>query len=122
MKPSNDDVMKTTENRRRYEAMSYDGVDMHLFDEDVDEQNALCGADTSDDLRGVPGYLEDRVHGLWVGNICQECKVLAVPLADEVIERMVDDLGAEGRNDMAEDSSQLGKALARETCQISPSD
>ena len=66
---------------KRYEAMSHDVIDMHLFDEDADEEKALCGAETSYNVMGVPGYLEDRVHGLWVRSICQECKALAVPLA-----------------------------------------
>ena len=56
-------IEKLTETGRRYEAMSHDVIDMHLFDEDADEEKALCGADTSKELMGVPGYLEDRVHG-----------------------------------------------------------
>ena len=117
MKPRDDDAMKTTEHERRYEAMSHDVVSRHLFDEDADDEKPLCGADPSNDLRGVSGYLEDRVHGLWVGNICQKCKALAVPLAEEVIERMAEDMEAEGRIDVADDCRKLAETLARETGQ-----
>ena len=34
--------------------MSYDVMEMHPLDEDADVEKALCGADTSDDLRGAP--------------------------------------------------------------------
>ena len=123
MNPSNHEgIEQLTDTERRYEPMRYKAMEMHLFNEDADEEKALCGADTADGLIGVPGYLEDRVHGLWVGNICQECKVVALPLAEEIIERMVEDLEAEGRLDIAEDYRELGKTLAKETGQNPPGD
>ena len=92
-------------------------MEMHLFDENAREEEALCGAETSYNVRSVRYYLEDRVHGPSVGNVCQECKVLAVPLAVEVIESVIEDHEAEGRFDVAEDYRELAKTLARETGQ-----
>ena len=92
-------------------------MEMHLFDENARLEEALCGARTSHNVRSVKFYLEDRVHGASVGNVCQECKVLAVPLAKVIIEAAVEEHEAEGRFDVAEDYHELGKTLARETGQ-----
>ncbi len=119
MNPSNHEgIEKLTETERRYEAMRYDVMEMHLFGENASEE-ALCGVETSHNVRSVRYYLEDRVHGPSVGSVCQECKVLAMPLAEEIIEAKVDEHEAEGRFDVAEDYQEIGKALARETSQDS---
>ena len=78
MKNRNDETMKVTlETNRRYEVR-----EMHLFDTDASEEKALCGVDASaDDRRGVDGYLEDRLNGVWVGAVCEGCKALAAPFA-----------------------------------------
>lgn len=123
MNPNNHEgIEKLTETGRRYEAMRHEVMEMHLFDEDADEEKALCGADTSHDLRSLQCYLEERVHGLRVRSICQECKVLAVPLAEEVIEAAIEKHEAEDRLDVAEDYHDLVKTLARETGQDSLAD
>ena len=123
MNPSNHEgIEKLTETGRRYEAMSHNVIDMHLFDEDADEEKALCGAETSYNVRSVKYYLEDRVHGPSVGSVCQECKALAMPLAEEIIEAEIENHEAEGRFDVAEDYHELGKILAGETGQDSPAD
>ena len=47
-------------------------IEMHLFDDDAAEEKALCEADTSDDdRRSAMCYLEDRLHGAWVGTVCE---------------------------------------------------
>ena len=119
MKLSSDHVSNTAENKRRYEAMRDELQEMHLFDDNSGLEEALCGAETSHNVRSVRYYLEDRVHGPSVGSVCQECKVLAVPLAGEIIEDAIEEHEAEGRFDVAEDYQELGKALARETSQDS---
>ena len=92
-------------------------MEMHLFNEDADEEKALCGAETSYNVRSVRYYLEDRVHGPSVGNVCEACKVLAMPLTEEIIEAKVEEHEAEGRFDVAEDYRELAETLARETGQ-----
>ena len=87
-------------------------MEMHLFDTNARKENALCGAGTSgDDLRGVNGYLEDRLYGLSVGVACEGCKTLAVLFA----ENLVRDLEADGRVNEAEECGRLAGALLRET-------
>ena len=115
-------IEKLTETERRYEAMRYKVMDMHLFNDDADEEKALCGAETSYNVRSVRYYLEDRVCGPSVGSVCQECKVLAVPLAREIIEAAIEDHETKGRFDLAEDYDELGKMIAGETGQDSLSD
>ena len=63
MKNRDEETMKVTlENTRRYEVR-----EMHLFDTDAREEKALCRLDTSaDELRGVDGYLKDRLYGVSV--------------------------------------------------------
>ncbi len=92
-------------------------MEMHLSDTDAVEAKALCGADTSYDLRDLKGYLEDRLNGAWVGAVCQECKALAMPLAEAILEDMAQDLEDEGRLGDAEDCRLLAERLAQETGQ-----
>ena len=96
-------------------------MEMHLFDENAREEEALCRVETSgEERRSVKFYLEDRVHGPPVGSVCQECKTLAAPLAGEVIEAAIEEHEAEGRFDVAEDYRELAQRLARETGQNPP--
>ena len=97
---------------RRYEV-----VEMHLSDTNAVVPKALCGAATSHDLRDLKGYLEDRLNGAWVGTVCQECKALAIPLAEAILEDMAQDLEDEGRLGDTEDCRLLAVRLARETGQ-----
>ena len=62
MNDRNDETMKATlETDGRYEVR-----EMHLFDTDAREEKALCRVDTSaDELRGVDGYLDDRLYGFF---------------------------------------------------------
>ena len=108
MNDRNDETMKVTlETNRRYEVR-----EMHLFDTDAREEKALCGVDTSaDELRGVDGYLEDRLYGSSFGIVCERCKALAVPFAVNSIR----DLDTEGLLDEAEEYRQLADTLLRET-------
>ena len=93
-------------------------MEMHLFDENTREEEALCGVETlNEERRSVGFYLEDRVHAPSVGNVCQECKVLAAPLAGEVIKAAIEEHEAKGRFDVAEDYRELAETLARETGQ-----
>ena len=117
MNPSNHEgIEKLTETGRRFEAMRNESMETHLFDENARLEEALCGAETSH-VRSVECYVEDRVHGLWVGNVCQECKVLAMPLARVIIEAAVEEHEAEDRFDVAEDYLEFAETLARETGQ-----
>ena len=93
-------------NRRR------EVIEMHLFDEDATEEKALCEVDTSaGDRRGVRGYMEDRLHGLWVGAVCEGCKAPALPFAVS----LVHGLESEDLLDEAEEYCQLADTLSRET-------
>ena len=93
-------------------------MEMHLFDENAREEEALCRVETlGEERRSVKYYLEDRVHGPSVGSVCQECKVLAAPLAGEIIKAGIEDHEAEGRLDVAEDYREFAETLARETGQ-----
>ena len=96
-------------------------MEMHLFDENAREEEALCGVEAlGEERRSVKYYLEDRVHGPSVGNVCQECKALAAPLAGEIIEAAIEEHEARGRFDVAEDYRELAETLARETGQSPP--
>ena len=95
------------ETSRRYEVM-----EMHLFDENEARERALCGADAStDDLRGVNGYLEDRLYGNPVGAVCEGCKSRAAPFAVKTGR----DLEDEGLPDEAEEYRELARMLWKET-------
>ena len=108
MKNRNDETMKATlETNGRCEVR-----EMHLFDTDATEEEALCGAETSaDDRRGVNGYLEDRLDGNWIGTVCEGCKAQTVPFAVNLTR----DLEAESRQDEADEHRKLADTLLRET-------
>lgn len=91
--------------------MRYEVMEMHLSDTEADEEKALCGGDTSDNLRAVDYYLEDRLRDRAVGTVCEGCKVKAVPFAVDISR----DLEAEGLLDEAVDWRKLADRLARET-------
>ncbi len=71
------------ETERRYEV-----IEMHLSDTNAVVPKALCGADTAHDLRDLKGYLEDRLYEVPVGTVCQDCKALAMPHAEVILEAM----------------------------------
>ena len=120
MKLSSDYVMGTMENERRCPIMRYDVKDMHLVNRMPEERLRSVGRmPPRMSGMGVDYYLEMRKDGFKVGNICRECKLLAMPLAAEIIEAAVEEHEAEGRFDVAEDYQELGKSLARETGQDS---
>ena len=110
MKNRGDEIMRLTlETTGRYEIM-----EMHLFDNNARKEDPHCGAVTSgDDLRGAIGYLEDRLHDVPVGTVCEECKPLAVSFAQELAQ----DLAAEGLPDEVERYCILAGTLFRETGQ-----
>ena len=81
------------------------GMDtMHLFDTHADEEKAICGADVHiDHLTGMEEYLERRKDELPVGNVCEPCKVHAVPLVENrTLELKADAAGLEIRADELE--------------------
>ena len=87
-------------------------MEMHLFDDDATREMALCKADTLDEYRRSGRfYVEDRLHGAWVGTICKACKSHAVPFAVNVAK----DLEANHLLREAEDYRQLSESLLRET-------
>ena len=84
----------------------------HLFDDDAREERPLCGAVASTGERiGVVYYLECRKGGAPVGTVCEACKPLAVPFA----ENRVRDLEADGLADEAGEFRSLVGTLRRET-------
>ncbi len=101
--------------------MRYEVMEMHLVNRNVEGEAPFCGADASDsEGMGVDYYLEQRRDGFRVGTVCEECKVLAVLLAEEIIEAAIEEHEAEGRFDVAEDYRELAQTLARETGQNPP--
>lgn len=98
-------------NRRR------EVFEMHLFDDDATEEKTLCEVDTSATYRrGVRGYLEDRLHRLWVGAVCEGCKAPTPQFAVSLAQ----DMEAEGLLDEAQEYRQLADTLSRETGQNLP--
>ena len=94
---------------RRNAAVRNKVMEMHLFDVEAAEEKALCGEDSSPVERMSVGYyLEERLCGRPVGTVCQECKTLAMPLAEVILED-------KGRLGDAEDCRELADRLARET-------
>ena len=87
-------------------------IEMHVFDADAKEEEALCGAEVSVlVLTTVQDYLERRMHNLSVPTVCNGCKVSAIPFA-----RMCHSaLAAEGMSDEAATYHQLADTLSRET-------
>lgn len=87
-------------------------TEMHLFGDDSAEEDALCEVDASDDyIRSAMCYLEDRLHGAWVGAVCEGCKEQAILFA--LI--LAQDLQGEGLLDEAAEYRRLAKTLLRET-------
>ena len=97
---------------------SHEEGTMHLFYADAAREKALCGEDSSSIERlSVGYYLEERLRGRPVGTVCQDCKTLAMPLAEVILEDMAEDLEDEARLGEAEDCCKLAYTLARETGQ-----
>ena len=95
---------------------SHEEETMHLFDAEAAREKALCRKDSSSiDRMSVGYYLEERLRGRPVGTVCQDCKTLAMPLAEAIIEDMAQDLEDEGRLGDAEDCRELLSRLARES-------
>ena len=113
MKLHHCDALKATmETEGRFQLTRHEVFEMHLFDTDAAEEEALCGADTSSvERRGVGYYLEDRLHGWEVGSVCEGCKPPAVRFAVTTSR----DLEDEGLMDEAGDYYRLADRLARET-------
>ena len=87
-------------------------IEMHLFDADAMEEEALCEAEASVlDLTTVQDYLERRGHDLSLPTVCNHCKVSAIPFAR--MRRSA--LAAEGRTDEGETYRRLADTLSRET-------
>ena len=77
----------------------------------AEETGSSAAQDTSvDDRTGVDYYLERRKDGLPVGTVCEGCKALVVPFAENLIR----DLNADGRMDEAGDYRLLAHTLLRE--------
>ena len=95
---------------------SHEEETMHLIDVEAREEEALCGKDSSCIERMSVGYyLEERLRRRPVGTVCQDCKGLAMPLAEAIIEDMAQALEEEGRLGDADDCCELLKRLARES-------
>ena len=84
---------------------------MHLFDEEARDEEAICETEASvHHLTTVQDYIERRVHDLALPTVCEGCKDLAAPFA----ENLSRDLAAEGLRDEAEEYRQLLGTLRRE--------
>ena len=86
-------------------------MEIHLFDADAREEEALCGTEVSVlNLTTVQDYLERRGHDLSLPTVCDRCKVSAIPFA-----RMRGSaLEAEGMTDEAGIYRWLADTLSRE--------
>ncbi len=95
---------------------SHEEETMHLFDAEAREEEALCKKDSpSIERMSVGYYLEERLCGLPVGTVCEDCKSLGIPLAEAIIEDMAQALEEEGRLGDAEDCRELLNRLAKES-------
>ena len=95
------------ESTKRYEL-----DDMHLFDENAVEENALCGANSSANQRmGVFYYLDMRKDGFGVRTVCEGCKAKTLPFPANLPQY----LEAEGLVAEAEEYRQLAQRLLKET-------
>ena len=82
-------------------------IEMHLFDAEAKEKEALCGAEVSLlDLTTVQDYLVSRGHNLSAPTVCNGCKVSAIPFAGMRHSVLADE---------AEPYHQLADTLLRET-------
>ena len=103
------------ETEGRFQLTRCEVFEMHLFDEGAAVEQTLCRRNTAEiERRGIRGYLEDRLRGSEVGTVCQECKALGMPLAEDILEVMVQDFEDESRLGDAEDCRQLAVRLAQE--------
>ena len=101
---------------RRLKAVRNEIFESHLFYSATTEEKALCGKDSSPVERMSVGYyLEERLCGRPVGTVCQDCKALAMPLAEDILEDMAEDLEEDGLPGDAEDCRELLKRLVRES-------
>ncbi len=99
------------ETEGRFQLTRHEVFEMHLFDEDAAEEQALCGKDTDNtERRGVRGYLEDRLCGNRVGTVCQDCEDRDAPFTRKII----DDLEADERLEEAHEYRLLADRLAKE--------
>ena len=112
MKPSNCRTLEAIlDTEGRSQLTRCELFEMHLFDEDAAEEQALCGKDTADtERRGVRGYLEDRLYGNRVGTVCQDCKDRVAQFTRGII----DDLEADERMEEANEYRLLADTLAKE--------
>ena len=91
-------------------------MQMHLFDENAAKERARCRRNTTPTGRmGVREYVNYRLYANRYPAVCQDCEVLAMPLAKVIIEEMAEDLEDDGRLGDAEDYRELLNTLARET-------
>ena len=105
-------LKSTIDTERRFQLTRSELFEMHLFDEDAPEEEALCGRNTAGtERRGVMGYLEDRLFGNRVGTVCQDCKDRVVPFTRKII----NDLEANESVEGADEYRLLAGTLARET-------
>ena len=85
---------------------------MHLFDEEARDAETLCETEVSvHHLTTVQDYMERRVHDLPLPTVCDGCKALAAPFAENIIRN----LETEGLVDEAERYRLLAGTLLRET-------
>ena len=90
-------------------------IEMHLYDAEAAEDNPFCGEDSSPvDRMSVGYYLEERLYGRQDCTVCERCEALAMPLAEDIIQEMAEDLEDEGWLGDAEDCRDLLNKLARE--------
>ena len=102
----------TIDTEMRFQLTRSELFEMHLFDEDAREEEALCGRKTAGtERRSVMGYLEDRLFGNRVGTVCQDCKDRIASFAG----KMIDELEANKCVEQADEYRLLAGTLARET-------
>ena len=87
-------------------------IDIHLFDANAREEEALCGAEVSVlDLTTVQDYLERRRHDLSLPTVCSRCKVSAIPFVRMRRSALIEEV----MTDEAEIYRRLADTLSRET-------
>ena len=87
-------------------------TEMHLFDAEAREEEALCKIKVSvHDLTSVQNYVERRANNLPLPTICIKCKVVAVQWADDYCLK----LEAHGRVEEMHEYRQVVCQLVKET-------
>ena len=100
----------------RREAARKEEMEMHLFDAEAAVEKVPCGKDTTRIERmGVRDYVNFRLYDNRHRTVCQDCKVLAMPRIEVILEGMAQDFEDGGRLGDAEDCRELLDRLARET-------